>query len=768
MRLTPWIVAGGLTFALCALPLFGQPGDAPIPATEVPKSIQLPLTRVVLFNAGIGYYERSGTVDGPAKLNLKVNEEDINDLILTLMVNDPTGTARAVTYDNRAPAEITLKAFSIDLTENPSVGNLLHQVRGEKVEITDMGGSVVAGNIVSVIKPEPKVVTRVNPGVEANTVTTPSDVAEQVSLLTEDGLQSVSLAKVKKVKFTKPELQAEFRKALEALANARGAATKSVGISFPGKGARKVSVGYVAEAPLWKPTYRLMMGDAPKLIGVAAVENTTDDDWENVKVKLVSGRPMTFKMDLYDPLFIPRPMIELELYASLKPPMYQGPAQQQMGGALGNGGGFGGQGGFSGGGQFSNGVGGGFGGRNLGAGGGFGGNGGGFGGNGGGFGAGNQVQPGNISAGFGNYSNSLTRPSVRSLLGNRIDHDSFRSRSTVPSSPGNASILPATAGKGSNLGEAFEYSVLEPVSLPRFKSALLPILNEPIELEKISLYTKDVLETHPLKGLRLKNTTKQFIAQGPVAVFEGDTVAGQARLADLKPGETRLLSYAIDLDVQMTAVPDDRSRHNLSIVVYNGSAKVLFEVTSTSTYTANNKSSDPRVLWISQGARPSWKLISPAKAVETTIDIQRFELKVAARATAKLAVIEETEMSESVELLTASDDELGRLQRLDASTADVRAALERIREALKIPQATELAIKEVQTELATINQAQARMRSNLAVTPSGSDVYTRYLKKFDNQEVEIEKLQAKLKELTKTKEKMAMDFKALVYALNAK
>ncbi len=214
MRLAPWIAAGGLTFGLCALPLFGQPGgDAPVP--DAPKAVKLPLTRVVLFNAGIGYFERAGTVDGPSKLNLKVNEEDINDLILTLMVNDPNGTARAVTYDNRAPAEITLKAFSIDLTENPSIGNLLHQVRGEKVEITEMSGSVVSGSIVSVIKPEPKVVSSAFPGEELKTTVIPApEGSEQVSLLGEDGLVTVALAKVKKVKFTKPELQSEFKKAL--------------------------------------------------------------------------------------------------------------------------------------------------------------------------------------------------------------------------------------------------------------------------------------------------------------------------------------------------------------------------------------------------------------------------------------------------------------------------------------------------------------------------------------------------------------------------
>ncbi len=749
MRLAPWIAAGGLTFALCALPLFGQPGDKPAPAPEGPKSVKLPLTRVVLFNAGIGYFERSGTVDGPSKLALKVNEEDINDLILTLMVNDPNGTARAVTYDNRAPAEITLKAFSIDLTENPTVGALLLQVRGEKVEITEMGGTAVSGSIVSVIKPEPKTKTLQKPGEEPQTITTVEATPfESVTILTDDGVQSVPLAKVKKVKFTKPELQAEFRLALEALAAARGAATKSVGVSFPGKGVRKVSVGYVSEAPLWKPTYRLTVGDAaPKLVGLAAVENTTDEDWENVKVKLVSGRPMTFQMDLYDPLFIPRPLVEQELYASLKPPVYQGPAMQMMGGNFGfGGGGQFGQGGF---GNLGNQFGQQGGGNNLGVGGGV------FG------------MVGFPVGGYGSYSGGLTRPSVRSLLGSRLDLAGYQERLKTPVPIPGTSTLPTAVGAFANLGESFEYPVLEPVSLPRFKSALLPILNEPLEIERISLYTKQVLPTHPLKGLRLKNTSKQYIAQGPVTVFEGDTVAGQARLADLKPGDSRLLSYAIDLDVAMTTGEETTEVKNLTVKIVSGTLRVVTRRKGTVKYTAFNKSAEARTIWITQARKPEWKLLAPAKPAETTADLQRFELKVPAGQEGSLEVIEERDMTEFISLQNLSDSEFKRILKMEVASPAVKAALAIVHEAIAAPRLNENALAEEAIELTVINEAQARMRSNLAVADKSSDIYKRYLKKFDDQETEIEKRQAKVKELTKTKEKLAKEFKAMVEALNA-
>src|SRR5204862_6306973 len=88
----------------------------------------------------------------------------------------------------------------------------------------------------------------------------------------------------------------------------------------------KVQVGYVIEAPIWKTSYRLLMADKdkPYLQGWAMVENPTDEDWSGVKMALVSGRPISFKMDLYNPLYINRPTVEPELFASLRPVTYRG------------------------------------------------------------------------------------------------------------------------------------------------------------------------------------------------------------------------------------------------------------------------------------------------------------------------------------------------------------------------------------------------------------------------------------------------------------
>src|SRR5205823_6222204 len=75
---------------------------------------------------------------------------------------------------------------------------------------------------------------------------------------------------------------------------------------------------------VWKTSYRLVLDDkkAPFLQGWAIVENTTEQDWKDVDLTLISGRPISFVMDLYQPLFVARPVVVPELFASLTPQTY--------------------------------------------------------------------------------------------------------------------------------------------------------------------------------------------------------------------------------------------------------------------------------------------------------------------------------------------------------------------------------------------------------------------------------------------------------------
>src|SRR5438128_2708609 len=186
-------VAVALLMLAAAVPILAQPAR--------PGSAELPIVRIVLFSSGVGYFQREGQVDGTARVDLQFHTNDINDLLKSLVLQDTGGgQISTVNYDNRDPIDKTLKSFAIDLTSNPSLADLLGQVRGERVDLISYGEPGREG--------QPATLAGVIVGVEKKKKPAGKDQivqAEQLNLLTSDGLQGVALDKVQRVHFAKPE-----------------------------------------------------------------------------------------------------------------------------------------------------------------------------------------------------------------------------------------------------------------------------------------------------------------------------------------------------------------------------------------------------------------------------------------------------------------------------------------------------------------------------------------------------------------------------------
>src|SRR5262249_6392946 len=124
---------------------------------------------------------------------------------------------------------------------------------------------------------------------------------EMLNLWCAEGMRSVKLADVGRVRFLNPVMENEERRALEVLSLSHETQQKAVSLVFSGEGKLPVKVSYVVENPIWKTSYRLMLSEKgkPYLQGWAVVENPSDEDWNNLRLSLVSGRPISFQMDLY-------------------------------------------------------------------------------------------------------------------------------------------------------------------------------------------------------------------------------------------------------------------------------------------------------------------------------------------------------------------------------------------------------------------------------------------------------------------------------------
>lgn len=259
-----------------AVPQTSRPASSAITTTDVP------VTKVFLFSSGVGYFEHAGLIRGNSFTELRFKTSQINDILKSIVLQDQDGgKVGAITYPSQDPLAKTLKSFQVDITQNPSLAQLLNQLRGAGVTIQSQAEKLT-GTILGVEMRR-----------RASEKGEPSD-APVLNLLTGATIRAVELQAISNLSLDDPQLEDELTKALAALVQARDQDKKPVTISFTGSGERHVRVGYVVETPIWKTSYRLLLddkGNSGRLQGWAIVENQTESDWNGVSLSLVSGRP---------------------------------------------------------------------------------------------------------------------------------------------------------------------------------------------------------------------------------------------------------------------------------------------------------------------------------------------------------------------------------------------------------------------------------------------------------------------------------------------
>jgi hypothetical protein len=687
-KLVAAALAGGISFGaglafLNTSTSSAQPGSTPTPV-EVPRAVttQLPINHVLLFSSGVGYFQREGEVQGNARIDLSFPVQDINDLIKSMVLQDAGGGhVSAISYDSQAPLEKTLKSFAINLTNNPTFGQILQQARGEKVEAV----------LQQTQATQPGTMTGVIMGVERKKETVGKEAVEGefITLWCAEGIRSIRLSDVQRVRFLNPTMDSEVKKALETLALAHDTQKKAVSLNFTGEGKRTVKVGYVVENPIWKTSYRLVLDKKgkPFLQGWAVVENTQDEDWTNVRMALISGRPISFQMDLYQPLYVTRPVVEPELFASLRPPTYQGAMEMEQAA------------------QQQNGLRG-------------------------------ELQKRQMQAAAPGSPPAEAKKAKDAALG-------FLQDKAINVRDGGV----ASSATATELGDFFQYAIETPVTLPRQKSALLPIVNEEVEGTKVSIYNQGVHAKFPLLGLRFKNSTKLHLMQGPITVFDGPSYAGDARILDLQPKEERLISYAIDLGTEVEPIVANPQDNIIKVKINKGIVEATHKLEQAKTYKVKNRSEHDRVLLIEHPYRPEFKLVAPEKFNERARDVYRFQVKVEAGGKAELPVREERDIQQSITLTNTDDNTIRFFLNHKISSPKVKAALT---EALTLKGKVNAAIEDIrqnERRLNDIRTDQQRLRENLKTVPPDSEAHKRYVKKFDQQETEIEQLQDTIKKL---------------------
>jgi hypothetical protein len=214
-------------------------------------------------------------------------------------------------------------------------------------------------------------------------------------------------------------------------------------------------------------------------------------------------------------------------------------------------------------------------------------------------------------------------------------------------------------------------------------------------------------------------------------------------------------------------VPSSDNGRITQVKAVKGILYTSTKVHETKTYTIKNRNDEGRTVLIEHPVRNDFKLVSTDKPIETASDFYRFQIKVDPGKTAKQAVTEERVMEQAVQLSNLDDNGIRHFIRQAVASDKVKAGLQKSMELRWALQKTQREIAELQRQLDAVRNDQPRLRANLKELPQTSEAYQRIVKKFNEQETQVEKYQDDIKKLQGVEHEQSKAFEDYLAAFTA-
>lgn len=725
-----------ITIVLCSLNVSAQvrptrraaQARQTVAAAASSSASSLPIRRVILYSNGVAYIERRGMVTGHAEIDLSFKQSQVDDVLKSMVVLDlGQGRIGAVSYNSSAPPSARMADIPFAIASESGnnlqggLAGVLSQLQGARVVVAT-ANRTATGSILTVEERKSQI-----------DATKPPVTTHALVIASENGeLMSFDLADVRSVKLVDEGARRDVTEFANATASARRRDAKTIVVSSDGAGAREMVVSYTIAAPIWKTTYRVVLDASgqPFFQGWAIVDNVSEEDWENVQLSLVSGTPVSFIQPIQKPFYRYRPIVPMPGDLRLTPQVYD-PEELNRVSAIGN-----------------------------------------------------ETSTVGATVSTEQLSNFPTQRSVQSLYSINGARNTTANNMLID---GSSSAIAETkislsdaivsqqvgveaAATGQEVGDLFEYRIDQPVTVRRDRSALIPILQTKMAGERVSIYNAAVRPDRPLGGMLLENTSALTLEDGSMTILDGDAYAGEALMERLKPGEKRLISFALDLGTLVTVrLKGDRAPTFL-IKVVNGVFQAHYYQTDERLYKITNQTDRPRVVFIEHPIRQGWELTDKTRQPDgKTARFYRFRIPLEPHQSAELPVIERQALMESYTLtsITRADLELFLLRnQIDAQT---RAALEKLIDIKTRIASVDARLESINKETEEISQDQERLRENikaLTATAEARQLIARYVAKADEQESRIEQLTKDRKALSEERARLQAEFDAALRSLD--
>lgn len=661
----------------------------------------VPIRKITLYRSGVGYFERSGSIDNNAEIQLRFNTDQINDILKSMVLLDlDGGRVESVSYGSKEPLNKRLASFGINIADNPSASDILQRLRGTPVRVTSPTGEI--SGVILNVETRPTVYRGGSNEQSATVHSLP-----WINVVTKDGVRSMNLADATGFEILDKALADELNKALGALAEYRADRSKTVDVRFSGQGSRRVVLGYVHEMPVWKTSYRVVLpdvdppaGDAGKkqgqvvVQGWAVVENTTDQDWNNVQLSLVSGRPVSFQMDLYEPLFTFRPWVPVPTIPGVMPRAYAAGRELKDKADVPQ--------------------------IEL-----------------------SEMRMTPAPAAPGLASSMAENASMSGFAGRRSGRGSEAAKAINISADDMANYGARSQATAGEVGEVFQFQLDAPVSIERQRSAMLPILTANMNGRRVSIYNPGDNPEHPMRGVELVNDAGLQMLPGPMAVFDGAAYAGDAQIGQVSKGEKRLLAYAVDLDTHVET-KNDSNAQIVRLRIVDGLFEQTTKTRTTNTYTFDNK--DPkrgRSIVLEQVKNDGWDLVETAKPAETTQSLYRFDVDVPAGKSQSFTVKQERTEATTIGVTSVDLPTIVSYHKAGKVSDRVLDAIRQVAAKQSAINDTEAQINRFTQTTQDISTDQGRIRENMKNIDRNTELYKRFMTKLTDQETQLEDLKTK-------------------------
>lgn len=630
------------------------------------------IRRIALFKHGMACFEREGRIKDNQTVELAFKERDMNDALKSLVVLDlDGGVIASISFEGADASARAADEVGLELQPDNALAGLLQKLSGAPLKLRLAGREIIGVSLG---------LDRVERRINEETV-----VERRLAFRRADGrLASYPLFDIEEVELMDERANADLERALAANLYSRKRELRRLTLFTRGVGERRLFVSYVIEAPVWKTSYRMILGaNGERLLqGWALVDNTHDEDWIDIELSLVAGLPVSFVHDLYSPRYRQRPEIRVETEAAYGAPILESALAPPM----------------------------------------------------------EMEELMSLSA--VDFAGAPGAPPAPAYAATPTKRASRQLASAPP---------PQAVTRKVETGDFYVYDIDHPVTVKRGETALVPILSAAFEGERVAVYNETIREKNPMASLRFKNTTELTLEGGPVTLYEGDDYLGEAMLDSTRPGEERLLPFAVELGCRISKDHKSERGQVFRLVLVQQQLTLHCWTMERTIYRIDNSANDRALeLLLDHPITPGAELLAPASAHETTETRYRFKAAIPAHASVNFEVVLRRRDYVHYGLLQLQE---GQLQEFRMGGLIDAANEKQIRELYALQgriAALEEEHRRVEDEFSMLADGQKRVRDNLKALGDHADerqLRTRYVRQLDEEETQLAELKRSLAEL---------------------